>query len=227
MVFLSEIHLSNTLISTSLPSLLVSVFVGLTPEGLHALLATAYYDRTLITAHLTPLLLNAASSPSIARAVSVAGGCDEGIIHADDLAALKISFGAIRGHLSSLNTLTLEALAANAETQTANSDSFHGNKISFIHANPGIVRTPVQDRMMGVFGVFARVLMWVKKIMGEAIGIEESGERHLYLLTTARFTPGGVPIQNGTLTATTTGGSRVEANERNPAPEKIPRRRDG
>ncbi|KAJ3804400.1 hypothetical protein F5876DRAFT_83236 [Lentinula aff. lateritia] len=29
---------------------------SLTPEGLHAFLATAYYDRTLLIAHLTPLL---------------------------------------------------------------------------------------------------------------------------------------------------------------------------
>ncbi|KAJ3757996.1 hypothetical protein EV360DRAFT_94907 [Lentinula raphanica] len=169
-----------------------------TPEGLHALLATVYYDRTLIIHLLAPLLLNASKSDSkLARVVSVAGGCEEGVIDRSDFAALKISFAAIRGHITTLTTLTLEALAASLGPDS---------NVTFIHANPGLVRTPYQDRIAGAFGVFARGLMWAKKLTGETIGIEESGERHLYLLTSARYAPGGVPIQNGTSPAKTTTG---------------------
>ncbi|KAJ3834676.1 hypothetical protein F5878DRAFT_346878 [Lentinula raphanica] len=171
---------------------------SLTPEGLHALLATAYYDRTLIIHLLAPLLLNASKSDSkLARVVSVAGGCEEGVIDRSDFAALKISFAAIRGHITTLTTLTLETLAASLGPDS---------NVTFIHANPGLVRTPYQDRIAGALGVFARGLMWAKKLTGETIGIEESGERHLYLLTSARYAPGGVPIQNGTSPAKTTTG---------------------
>ncbi|KAJ3913107.1 hypothetical protein F5877DRAFT_52957 [Lentinula edodes] len=179
----------------------------LTPEGLHAFLATAYYDRTLLIAHLTPLLLNASVSDSLARVVSVGCGCDEGIIYPTDFPALKIPFSAIRGHFGTLTTLTLEALAQNTVDASAG--------VTFIHANPGLVRTPYQDRMTGWFGVFARMLMWVKKMTGEAIGIEESGERHLHLLTSARYAPGGVPIEDGTLPAIRTNGLRAGDTQAN------------
>nr|AEN14454.1 conserved hypothetical protein [Lentinula edodes] len=179
----------------------------LTPEGLHAFLATAYYDRTLLIAHLTPLLLNASASDSLARVVSVGCGCDEGIIYPTDFSALKIPFSAIRGHFGTLTTLTLEALAQNIVDASAG--------VTFIHANPGLVRTPYQDRMTGWFGVFARTLMWVKKMTGEAIGIEESGERHLHLLTSARYAPGGVPIKDGTLPAIRTNGLRAGDTQAN------------
>ncbi|KAJ3889010.1 hypothetical protein GG344DRAFT_89681 [Lentinula edodes] len=179
----------------------------LTPEGLHAFLATAYYDRTLLIAHLTPLLLNASASDSLARVVSVGCGCDEGIIYPTDFPALKIPFSAIRGHFGTLTTLTLEALAQNTVDASAG--------VTFIHANPGLVRTPYQDRMTGWFGVFARMLMWVKKMTGEAIGIEESGERHLHLLTSARYAPGGVPIEDGTLPAIRTNGLRAGDTQAN------------
>ncbi|KAJ3993243.1 hypothetical protein F5050DRAFT_1578038 [Lentinula boryana] len=182
----------------------------LTPEGLHAFLATAYYDRILIIHLLAPLLLSATDShPGLARVVSVACGCDEGIIEPSDFSALRIPSNALRGHIGTLTTLTLEALATNIGPD---------NSVTFIHANPGLVRTPYQDRMTGAFGVFARGLMWVKKITGEAIGIEESGERqverptlHLYLLTSARYPPGGVPIKGEALSAIGTNG--LHANE--------------
>ncbi|KAJ3750722.1 hypothetical protein DFH05DRAFT_1532100 [Lentinula detonsa] len=165
---------------------------GMTPEGLHAFLASAYYDRMLIIHLLAPLLLSATDShPGLARVVSVACGCDEGIIEPSDFSALRIPSSALRGHIGTLTTLTLEALATNTGPD---------NSITFIHANPGLVRTPYQDRMTGAFGVFARGLMWVKKITGEAIGIEESGERQ-----------GGVPIKGGALSAIGTNGLR--ANE--------------
>ncbi|KAJ3807183.1 hypothetical protein F5876DRAFT_90690 [Lentinula aff. lateritia] len=156
----------------------------LTPEGLHAFLATAYYDRTLLIAHLTPLLLNASASDSLARVVSVGCGCDEGIIYPTDFPALKIPFSAIRGHFGTLTTLTLEALAQNTVDASAG--------VTFIHANP----------------VFARTLMWVKKMTGEAIGIEESGE-------SARYAPGGVPIEDGTSPAIQTNGSRAGDTQAN------------
>ncbi|KAJ3909430.1 hypothetical protein F5879DRAFT_87443 [Lentinula edodes] len=180
---------------------------SLTPEGLHSFLATAYYDRTLLIAHLAPLLLNASASDSLARVVSVGCGCDEGIIYPTDFPALKIPFSAIRGHFGTLTTLTLEALAQNTVDASAG--------VTFIHANPGLVRTPYQDRMTGWFGVFARTLMWVKKMTGEAIGIEESGERHLHLLTSARYAPGGVPIEDGTLPAIRTNGLRAGDTQAN------------
>ncbi|KAE9400606.1 hypothetical protein BT96DRAFT_1097256 [Gymnopus androsaceus JB14] len=151
-----------------------------TPEGLHKFLATAYYDRTLVMQHLTPLLINGANSSS------------DGNL---DMPALKIPFSAIRGHMGTLVTLTLEASAATAEP----------NKISFIHGNPGLVRTPYQDKMQGAFGVFARSLMWIKKITGTDIPLDESGERHLFLLTSARYAPGGVPIPDGDLAIGTDG----------------------
>ena len=73
--------------------------------------------------------------------------------------------------------------------------------VSFVHDYPGTVNTALITRMEGVRGVIIRAYVfflgwWV------CVPIKESGERHLYLATSARFpaasgSASGVPLGEG------------------------------
>ena len=70
-----------------------------------------------------------------------------------------------------------------------------------MHDFPGAVKTSLFDRIEGILGVVMRAYIY---LLGRwiCVPIEESGERHLYLATSARYPPAsdsgsGVPLGDG------------------------------
>lgn len=88
----------------------------------------------------------------------------EGLLDATDLPGLRVTPDKIRGHLSTLITLGIEAVQKTAP------------KISFIHNYPGTVLTGLYRDMETI--PFDSSL---------AMPLEECGERHLYLVTSQRY----------------------------------------
>ncbi|KAF2123032.1 hypothetical protein BDV96DRAFT_639582 [Lophiotrema nucula] len=163
---------------------------ALSEEGLHYFLTTTYYTRIRVAQNLLPLLQTAGATSPLARVVDIAGGTKEGPVDTSDLPALKIPFSQIRGHLCSMHSLALEALAEQAPT------------VSFIQDFPGSVPSQLYDDIPGWLGYVIRLRFWViKTLFGRwtCVPTEESGERHVYLGTSARYPPKegdaiGVPI---------------------------------
>ncbi|KAF2488576.1 hypothetical protein BU16DRAFT_473486 [Lophium mytilinum] len=146
----------------------------MTSENLHLLVAVQYYSRLRFIVNLLPLFRY---SPSpLRRVVYVAGGGREGPVDATDFQALRVPLLQIRGHIISLATLGLEAIAKMAP------------EVTFVHDYPGTVKTPLLNHMVGVSGFLIRTYVtllgrWV------CVPIEESGERQLYMATSARYPP--------------------------------------
>ncbi|OAA68485.1 NAD(P)-binding domain protein [Niveomyces insectorum RCEF 264] len=132
-------------------------------QHLHLLAVLNYYARFRIISNLLPLLQHA---PSLRRIVTVGGGGLEGQLDMDDLEALRVPPPDLRGHLTTLITLGLEALARNAP------------EVSIVHDYPGTVKTPLLN------GMPKEALRNL-----EFVPLEECGERHVYLATSARYPP--------------------------------------
>lgn len=79
-----------------------------------------------------------------------------------------------------MHTLALESLADEAPT------------VSFVNDFPGAVLTPLFDGIPGWYGVATR--MWARVLWlfqrWVCVPIEECGERHVFLGTSAKYTPG-------------------------------------
>ncbi|OJI98826.1 hypothetical protein ASPVEDRAFT_186572 [Aspergillus versicolor CBS 583.65] len=138
-----------------------------TPEGIHLLTALLHYSRARFITQLLPLVQHASS---IRRVLTVGAAGLEGAIDTSDFPALRVPFEKIRPHIASLLTLALEAMARKAP------------EVSFIHGYPGAVNTPLTQRMLGSAAATVGVEMpddWMEP--------EESGERHLFLLTSGRY----------------------------------------
>lgn len=135
--------------------------------------ALVYYSRTRFMTNLLPLLQRASV---LRRVVTVGGGGLEGPLDPSDLPALSVPWHALRGHLSTLLSLGLEAVAKTAPD------------VSFVHDYPGTVDTPLASHMKGMIGVIIRTYI---RLLGRwvCVPIEECGERHLYLATSARYPP--------------------------------------
>jgi hypothetical protein len=123
------------------------------------------------TKTLLPLLQVATALHSV---VIAGGGGYEGPLDPTDFQARCIPLTQIRGHLTTLISLGLEAVARTAPD------------VSFVHNFPGAVKTALFSRMEGVRGVVMRTYFgligrWI------FVPIEECGERHLYLATSARY----------------------------------------
>lgn len=131
--------------------------------------------------NLLPLLRRGSA---LRRVVTVGGGGLEGRLDSSDLPARRVSMIAGRGHLVTLITLGLEAVAKTAP------------EVSFVHDFPGTVNTPLFSRVEGILGVVMRTLVY---FLGRwiCVPIEESGERHLYLATSARYPPASVDGDEG------------------------------
>jgi hypothetical protein len=127
------------------------------------LAALNYYSRIRFITNLLPLLHNALD---LRRVVSVGGGGKEGYLDATDFPAIRVPLPELRGHLATLITLGLEAIAKTAPD------------VSLIHDYPGSVVTGLYRHM--------DTLPFDKST---SVPIEESGERHLYLATSANFPP--------------------------------------
>ncbi|KAI3332430.1 NAD(P)-binding protein [Xylariaceae sp. AK1471] len=134
-----------------------------TPEDIHLLAALNYYSRIRFITNLLPLIQRA---PALRRVVTVGGGGHESELDTTDFPALRIPLDQLRGHLTSLVTLGLEAVAQSAPD------------VSFVHDYPGTVRTKLLDYLP------EEVLQTLT-----FVPLDESGERQLYMATSARFPP--------------------------------------
>jgi hypothetical protein len=104
--------------------------------------------------------------------VTVGGGGFEGPLDTSDFQALHLPLEKLRGHLITLITLGLEAVAKSAPN------------VSFIHDYPGAVDTPLTRTVLSVMNESAAI---DGGPVPELITAEESGERHVYLLTSPRY----------------------------------------
>jgi len=136
---------------------------------------------------LLPLIRHA---PHLRRIISVGGGTQEGPLDATDFPGLRVPFPALRGHLSSLVTLGIEGVSRNEPG------------VSFVHDYPGTVNTPLLNHMSEE-----------QRSKLTFVPLEECGERHVFLATSARFPAkeggsDGVKVGEGEEVAVGTNGER-------------------
>jgi hypothetical protein len=144
-----------------------------TKEGLHQIASLKHHSRARFIQNLLPLLK---AATGIRRVVSVLSGTKEGPINLDDLQGWKFKPGDLvknRGHSSSITTLIHAHFAQQAPT------------VSFVHDFPGFVKSGIARGTTG--------LLWggmtFLKLLGPLLSIpeQESGERHLFFATSARY----------------------------------------
>jgi hypothetical protein len=148
--------------------------------------------------NLLPLLKQATG---LRRVVTVFAAGKEGKVDTSDFQAFHIPMLSVRGHASSLNTLSLEAIAKMAP------------EVSFVHDFPGAVKTNIGRGMNGILLIGMKIIFG---IIGRWVFIppEECGDRHLYFATSARYWPSGsstevasgVPLPDGVSPAIGTNG---------------------
>ncbi|KAK4171868.1 putative dehydrogenase [Triangularia setosa] len=155
-----------------------------TAEGHEVVQALEYYSRMLFILRLLPLL----GESGLARVVSVLGGGLETtwLIDLDDWDLKRPgNFKVYRARLQylAMNTITLDKLAR------------ENPNVTFIHSWPGSVNTGNVRRGWDansiIGGTFSRVfefLTWLAGFSGD-----ESGQRHLFEITSAAFGGRGVP----------------------------------
>lgn len=154
-----------------------------TAEGLEISQSLAYYSRMLFILHLLHVL-DAAEAP---RVISVlAGGLERTSVDLDDIDLKKPgNFGPMKAQAqyTRLNTITLGKLAVD------------NPNVTFIHSWPGWVNTGNVRRGLDPNSILAWVV-WL--ILEPLIGLfsfsdDESGQRHLFQITSAAFGGRGVP----------------------------------
>jgi hypothetical protein len=145
-----------------------------TSEDLHLAASLVIHSRNRFIVNLLPLL---EASSSLRRVVSVFTACKEGPIDTANFQGRKLPLMAQRGHASSIVTLSLEAIAKKAPT------------VSFIHGFPGHVKTNITR---GTGGMMMLIFKVIYSIVGPFLimPIEECGERHVFLATSAKYPAG-------------------------------------
>jgi len=120
-------------------------------------------------------------------------GTKEGYFDPEDIQGNNLSIRHFRTHVSCLNTLSLAAFAQEAPD------------VSFIHSFSGAVKSGIGREA----GWLLTALGAVSNLLGPLTRIpeDESGERHLYLVTSAKYPPRsqeaipGVPLDGGVMVA--------------------------
>ena len=136
--------------------------------------------RARFAQQLLPQLLAAPA----ARIVSIhAGGREGRLDEADLLLQRSYSMRAAALHTATMNSLALARLAAAHPT------------LSAVHVFPGVVATPAWRGFAAGWpaplrALFARVGVPMLRLL--AVGLEESGKRHAFHSTSARYPPAGV-----------------------------------
>lgn len=131
--------------------------------------------------NLLPLIANATS---LRRVVSVFIAGLEGQIKMDDFQGWHMKLMAKRDHAASITTLSLE---------------YHHQdfpQVSFVHNFPGVVKSGIARGTTGaLMGVFKGVL----RVFGGLfyMPLEEAGDRHLFLATSARYSAGADDVAAG------------------------------
>jgi hypothetical protein len=142
-----------------------------TSEGIRYLMAVNYYSRMRMALNLLPLM---EAATSLRRIISIQSAGFEGTLHLDHIADGKIPLRDSRPHLSSLNTLALEALARRSST------------VSYIHNYPSFVKSnlirPEDGMLMQVLSVWFRFTSRNKYVPPE-----EVQERHAWLCTSGLY----------------------------------------
>ncbi|KAL6407462.1 putative oxidoreductase [Ilyonectria robusta] len=179
-------------------------FTGQTSEGLETSQVVSYYSHIVfITRLLSKIRAAAANKTGTTRIINIlAAGQESTNIFLDDLTLKepgRFNIPSFAAHAATTVTLSLKRIAEEAENKD----------IVFIHAHPGIVSTDLVKKSWGEKGVS-------QGAAGPAGAFavstpEESGERSLYLMTSAEYGGKGVDVPNGrelgqTLTHST-GGS--------------------
>lgn len=134
-----------------------------------------YYSRTRFIVNLLPQLRQATS---LRRVVTVAAGGKEGTVFSANLQANKLGGFTFRGHVTSMITLSLEAIAKQAP------------EVSFVHVYPGFVKTGLSRELTGIGPAIAKIVFTPIMALLQ-IPIDETGERQTYLATSAHFPPRG------------------------------------
>ena len=167
-----------------------------TAEGLHLATALTLHSRARFIVNLLPLLQRATA---LRRVVSVFAATLEGPIDLTDIQGWNVNLLTQHGPAASLVTLSMKTLAKKAPN------------VSFIHDFPG----PVQSGIARGPGVGLFVIRIIFMVLGPIMFIpkQESGERHLFLATSAKYPAGasgdstsGVPLPDGVVVARGTDG---------------------
>lgn len=143
-----------------------------TSEGLDRKLTTNYYSRMRFAQQLLTLLHS--SSPQLSRVVSVLSPGEESALDLDNL-DLKRNFTLWKAatHAITMTDFTFEEMAKKNPS------------MSFVHAYPGAVKTGFTKETG--FAVRAASQLALMVLSPWTVGIEESGERHLYAATSAAY----------------------------------------
>lgn len=156
-----------------------------TDEGLDKKLSLHYYSRMRFLYNLLPQLTNAANAAaptpgqhSLSSVLSVLDARGNASLILNDL-SLKENYSLrnCANHAITMTSLSMEELAVSNPST------------SFIHAYPGIVRTSL-TRDNGMFMKAALNALFLL-LTPMQVGLEESGERHLYASTNPIFSPRG------------------------------------
>lgn len=152
-----------------------TLFMGsTTEEKLHDITAVTYYSKVRFTLNLLPLLC--ASSPSgLKRVVTSFTGGKEGPVYPNDFQGYKVPVRGARGHISSMVTLSMEAMKKEAPD------------VSFVHAFPGFVKTNLVRGGEGFSIATMGLIFKIVSRFGTCVSNDECGERHLFLATSAMY----------------------------------------
>ncbi|KAI1391657.1 putative short-chain dehydrogenases/reductase [Hypoxylon trugodes] len=161
-------------------------FTKITSDGLPQASALNTYSRMRFVYNLLPLIQNASS---LRRIVSVLAANCEGPIDLDNLSGLGFALRKWRNQLSSMQTLLLEEAARRAPN------------VAFVHTMPGLVKSGI---LRDAEGIVMNILSGLSHYVLEPLlqtPPDESGERHLFVATSAMYasyndnaTPAGVPL---------------------------------
>ena len=165
--------------------------------------------------NLLPLLRE---GKSLRRIVSVFYATFENKIDMADFQGFRLGRMSCSGHQASITTLALEAHQKSAP------------EVSFVHNFPGAVESGIAR---GEIGWLMRFLKTVWAVLGPLVHIplEQAGDRHLFLCTSARFAAtseneaAGVPLADGLAVARGTGGKAgsgvysIDANGESASPK--------
>ena len=129
------------------------------------------------TQQLLPLLQSA--SPQLSRVVSVLAPGEESVIDFDNLDLQRhFSLRKAAAHAITMNDFTFEEMAKK------------NPGVSFVHAFPGAVKTGfAKEASFAIRAASQLALVALSVFSRMTVGIEESGERHLFAATSAAYPP--------------------------------------